>query len=751
MKRNELRALLKFDQEEFESWWSEFSLHSTSSERTIVRDFLNFLKEKELISDSEFQKIKSEQLIELPSEIQFDSSGPIPGVDLQTLLGEGAMGEVFLARDVSLQRNVALKRIKGEIDAEAQELFVKEALITAQLEHPSIVPIYSALQSVDQDIAYTMKLIKGKELCDIIEEGKDLLNEEGKHKILPLNERLEMFLKVCDAISYAHARDVIHRDLKPENIMLGPFGEVYVMDWGIAHHMEGTLVEGDVLGSMGYMSPEQACGEAEKIAPKSDQYSLGLILQELVTFRKGIPPGLPEDVFRRARRGQTAPVIHFSPKIAIRPELVAIIEKSTANEQDDRYGSVDELAEDIRRFLREDPVLAWPDPFSAKLKRWLYHHQTLAISIMALLIIIALVSNLYHVHIQQQQQEQRIQEEAEQQEAQRKKEEKMRVQNEQYKRMLLALNSEVVKQSERIDRSFLTYLGGLHALSKAGEAALRNPAHEHSVYFDTDFQNPDLAPKDMLVAPSYSSSEDMLLSFSHPVFKLAPLVERTQVEQQVQQLYGLRHIFQDIVVRSKDPELLKKSTKEQRDIVLATGAPIVWTFVATEEGVHCAFPGKGGYPTEYDPRQRPWYELAKGHMGAQCGQPYQDKMGQGLLIPCSQSLYDTDGDRIGVAGIEFSIQFIKTLLELPSFQTEDIMLVDGTGKILLQANPSGADKEQQIFPVARAVEDMKQGKSNTIVEWSAKGEEMIMYQEIDSLGWYYVVVGLTHRLFPQKK
>ena len=114
----------------------------------------------------------------------------------------------------------------------------------------------------------------------------------------------------------------------------------------------------------------------------------------MVTFRKGIPPGLPEDVFRRARRGQTAPVIHFSPKIAIRPELVAIIEKSTENDLVERYSSVDAFAEDIRRFLREDPVLAWPDPMSAKLKRWLYHHQTLAISIMAMLIIIALVSNL---------------------------------------------------------------------------------------------------------------------------------------------------------------------------------------------------------------------------------------------------------------------------------------------------------------------------------------------------------------------
>jgi serine/threonine protein kinase len=750
MKRSELRALLKLDRDEFESLWSDFALNSAHSEQTIVRDFLSYLKEKKFITETEFHKIKSEQAIEITDELIFDSDGPIPGIDLQTLLGEGAMGEVFLARDIALQRNVALKRIKGEVDAEAQTLFVKEALITAQLEHPSIVPIYSALKSAETGIAYTMKLVRGKELSDIIKQGQDAFNLDQKAEVIPLNERLEIFLKICDAIAYAHARNVIHRDLKPENIMLGPFGEVYVMDWGIAHHLEASLIEGDVLGTMGYMSPEQAQGESEKMSPKSDQYSLGLMLQELVTFRKGIPPGLPEDVFRRARRGQTAPVIHFSPKIAIRPELVAIIEKSTENGLVERYSTVDAFAEDIRRFLREDPVQAWPDPMSAKLKRWLYHHQTLAISIMAILIIIALMSNLYHLHAQQQSNQIRLQEEAEQQVQQREKEENVRVQNERYKNILLALNNEVTKQSERIDRAFLTYLSGLHALATAGEIALRSPPVESILYQDAAFLDEGLAPKDLMIAPHYSKTGNKRLSFEHSVFKIAPNVETSDVLSQMYQLNTLHPVFKNTVIRSVDPDLLKKSTEEQRNIVLVEGAPIVWAFVATEKGVHCAFPGKGGYPDDYEPRDRPWYKLAKGHVGAQCGEPYEDEMGQGLLIPCSQSLYDKSGVRVGVAGIDFSFQFVEGLLALPSFQTEDIFLVDGEGNILIHADQEKDISKRKTFPMERVVQDIRQGKSSSIIEWTAQGEHMIMYQKIDSLGWYYVVVGLTHRLFPSK-
>ena len=151
----------------------------------------------------------------------------------------------------------------------------------------------------------------------------------------PLGELLEVFLKVCDAIFYAHTRGVIHRDLKPSNLMIGPFGEVYVMDWGIAKVLEfeddELDQEGAVIGTLTHISPEQTRGEMKILGPASDQYNLGLILFELVTLQRAMPDGTIEDMYRRARRGQIRPIQHSSSKIPIRRELKAIITKATKN------------------------------------------------------------------------------------------------------------------------------------------------------------------------------------------------------------------------------------------------------------------------------------------------------------------------------------------------------------------------------------------------------------------------------------
>jgi len=752
MKRSELRALLKIDRDDFESLWADFSLHSVDSEETIVRDFLVFLLERELLSEADYHKIKSDQHVDLQDSLVFESNGPMPGLNLQHLLGEGAMGEVFLARDITLQRNVALKRIKGEIDLDSQKLFVKEALITAQLEHPNIVPIYSAIRSSEEGIAYSMKMIRGKELTEIIKEGQESLNRGSLEDVIPVNERLGIFLKVCDAMSYSHARSVIHRDLKPDNIMLGPFGEVYVMDWGIAHVLGSPINEGDVVGTLGYMSPEQAKGETDILSAKSDQYSLGLILQELVTFRKGVPPGNPEDVFRRARRGQTAPVIHYSPKIEIRPELVAIIEKSTANDVSKRYPSLDAFAEDIRRFMREDPVTAWPDPLSAKIKRWLYRNQSKAIALIAMLVIVVLSSNLYHLHVQQQARQKQFDEEQIRKQMQTEKDNEAKARNQDYQRFLLMISTAVTDQSKKIEQTFSGYLNQLRILSTAGNMSLRVSAGRSEIYTNADFQDPERSPKDMRFAAAYSTANiKKQVSLNFPVFQLAPRVQKKDVEAQLYQLSRLQPIFNETMLRSAGVETLHLDKKSQDALILNDGVPIIWAFVATERGVHCAYPGKGGYGEDYDPRERPWYIQAKGQKEPICGEPYEDKMGQGLLIPCSQGIFDQNGVQVGVAGIEFSIKLIEKILQLPIFQTEEILLLDGDGRILVGTNKNIEKKQGKVFSQHKVVKDIRAKKSGSVIEWTAQGERVILYQRIDSLGWYYVVSGLSHHLIPQEK
>ena len=184
---------------------------------------------------------------------------------------------------------------------------------------------------------------------------------------------------------YAHSRGVVHRDLKPDNIMIGPFGEVFVMDWGVARVMDyaddDLDAEGALIGTLGYMAPEQARGDIEQVKGHSDQYSLGLILFELITLNKAVPDGTIPELYRRSLRGQLNPIHHFVPNKSIRRELKAIIAKATDSVIENRYKSVDALAEDIRHFLREEPVDAEPDPFFERIQRWVYRNRTLAIGL----------------------------------------------------------------------------------------------------------------------------------------------------------------------------------------------------------------------------------------------------------------------------------------------------------------------------------------------------------------------------------
>jgi serine/threonine protein kinase len=279
--------------------------------------------------------------------------------ELVEKIGQGGMGTVFLARDRELERPVALKVLRAAPeDAEARERMRKEARIIARLEHPSIVPVHDCGVLPDGRFYYAMKLVRGRRL------------DEAAPRRAALAERLHLLLKVCDAVAFAHAQGVIHRDLKPQNIMLGAFGEVLVMDWGIAKEVgpqppavvgreaepggPAETAGGTVLGTPGYMAPEQARGEAGLIDTRADVYALGAILYFLLTDR--VPAGAPPTPPRRYDR--TIP----------RP-LEAVCLKALAAERDDRYAGAAELAADVGDFLARRPVRAYPErPWEAALR-----------------------------------------------------------------------------------------------------------------------------------------------------------------------------------------------------------------------------------------------------------------------------------------------------------------------------------------------------------------------------------------------
>lgn len=273
-------------------------------------------------------------------------------------LGRGAMGRIHPASDRNLLRDVALKRLDKTLSREAfyRDGFIAEAQITGQLEHPNVVPVHELAVSEEGVPYFTMKLVQGVTFAR-------WLSDEGR---LPgsterLEQGLEIFMKVCDAVAYAHYRGVIHRDLKPDNIMVGDFGQVYVMDWGLAKLTKTRPASGEYaqmeapgpVGTPDYMAPEQARGNPAEMDERSDVFGLGAILYEIVSgYRPYGDIRNQDELIGRACTGAVVPIDVACIDIGITRQLRDVVQRATAVEPTKRYQTVQALQHDIRRFLR---------------------------------------------------------------------------------------------------------------------------------------------------------------------------------------------------------------------------------------------------------------------------------------------------------------------------------------------------------------------------------------------------------------
>jgi serine/threonine-protein kinase len=317
----------------------------------------------------------------------------------------GGIGQVWLAHDTDLDRVVALKDLRPERsgDPSAWARFLEEAKITGQLEHPGIVPVYElARPAGGRRPYYTMRFVKGRTLTRA-SQGYHARRENGEAGPLDLRELLGAFVGVCNAIAYAHSRGVIHRDLKGANVVLGEFGEVIVLDWGLAKVLDregpaaaappvkldcpgdrGETVQGQVLGTPGYMAPEQAEGRLDRIGYRTDVYGLGAILYEILTGRAPFTDTDSRDVLARV---STEPPVPPRDQIATTPRaLQAVCLKALAKDPADRYASAGELALEVRRFLADEPVTAFREPAATRLARWGRRHKPLVTGAAALLV-----------------------------------------------------------------------------------------------------------------------------------------------------------------------------------------------------------------------------------------------------------------------------------------------------------------------------------------------------------------------------
>lgn len=290
-------------------------------------------------------------------------------------LGRGGMGEVWLAEDSVLHRNVALKVLAAEnSSADLAARLMREAEILARLEHPGIVPVHDAGTLPDGRTFYCMKYVQGQTLDQHIAG-------------MSLRQRMQLLQRIAEPLAFAHSRGIIHRDLKPANIMVGAFGEVLILDWGLAkvtatattgdeasiiatasglaQQSSGgqTTAHGSVLGTAGYMAPEQARGELELIDQRTDVYGLGSIMGFLLSKEQGMP------------RSETAS----------RP-LQAILNKATSPEMAARYASVQEMSSDIGRYLDGQPIAAYHENPLERAGRLIKRNQAAVVLVLAYLV-----------------------------------------------------------------------------------------------------------------------------------------------------------------------------------------------------------------------------------------------------------------------------------------------------------------------------------------------------------------------------
>ena len=316
-------------------------------------------------------------------------------------IGLGGVGLVVGAHDPNLDRDVAVKMLRGENKNKLPDIerFIREARATANIEHPNVIPVHEMGVMDGVGVYFTMKKVKGDNFNTVIENLK-----KGDRAYCDKYTRLyllEIFMNICNGVAFAHNKRIIHRDLKPHNILIGDYGEVLVMDWGLAKYLDSReedkyrdipsekgntrfhgdtsmTTDGTISGTPNYMSPEQAEGRNLELDERSDIYSLGAILYQILTY---FPPYGGEDVYKVLADVQRGNFVHPGkkcPNLKIPLELEAVCLKAMALEKIKRYQSVQELIKDVRNYIEGFPVSAHPYSAIVKFRKLCLRHAAVS-------------------------------------------------------------------------------------------------------------------------------------------------------------------------------------------------------------------------------------------------------------------------------------------------------------------------------------------------------------------------------------
>ena len=651
-------------------------------------------------------------------------------------LGSGGQGIVRTAYDGGLKREIAVKTLRKELNTSetSRNEFIHEARLTAALEHPAIIPIYNLCSDSENNLHLAMKKLRGISLREYLKSTNDSYTNAGFANFdeeTAMARRLSLFIKVCEAMSYVHSRKVIHCDLKPENIMLGQYGEVYIVDWGIARSYDsGAASSAKIMGTPRYTSPENLLGS--HCDNRSDIYSLGVILFEIVTLNPAFSASTAAEVIAKVKRGEfNALRHHYGHRIA--KDLAAIIAKATALDPDNRYQSTDELTADLQAFRRGAEVSANPDTFAGKILRWANRNRrkaaAAAAGIAALLLAAGIISifaaNMRNAEIEHLKDN--------------------------------AIDNSLafaVQNAVQIDR-MLTHISAMLGVLNADIALLLDINRPAGA-----LGNPEIVPGNTAAAQCSGSVcfvPDPATGSHFTPGKALDLSRATYIHAGKTAPDNLLHILSCLrpavsrlrrtVLRSRpgsgtfsNAELME----EYRNLQL----PVSFCYFTLTNGLHVVYPGNDDIRNGYDGRTRPWYKLALGK-GARpvWSVPYRTILEENSsVVSCSMEIIGARDKVHGVSGVDVPLKVLENImLSAPdnAIYTSERFLLTLDGRLIFRSlgRPSGFsaanDSEDTIFN-NNILAEMRTHRYGRIVRNENGRDVLWIFSLIPSAQWIYV-------------
>jgi serine/threonine protein kinase len=673
--------------------------------------FLSYLHQKHLLSREDYEEILPQLTLELTGLQLLDpfydethfvdqrqhgqtvprSLARVQGKNYELLrqIGAGAMGSIHLAKDRFLRREVAFKKLlPGMASDEVIERFLSEVQITAQLDHPNVIPIYNLDSDEVGAPAYSMKIIRGISMKEWLAQIRRAYHEQKVPDEYELMSRLELYLKICDALMLAHRLGVIHRDLKPANIMLGEYNEVYVMDWGIARSFDlknhpdyeagseqvevdsSSYLEqekGQIVGTPRYMSPEQAGGKNEILDQRSDIFAMGLILFEVLYLKRALVASSMGEILAKVIQGKFENAESAYGE-NISPALKAIFQKATQRRRVDRYQSINELADDVRRFINNEPVLAHKENLLFTLQRAVHRHRQKVIAgVLASFVLGTLGTGglLYAKQISLKDAEER--------------------------RLVLAkLQSELANQGQVMTGQFLRQEALLQELSGQMRVALeRGLPADLPAFVLGPGQAPQL-PADFAVYPGFKQAR----SFQYPLYLLP---DAADYSADLKRLSALD--FQGLFLKAYSAESIALPEAERMQQLRSANLPLNQVFATLSNGLHVRYPGQ--LPSAvFSPQSERYYQEYQNHTAGSL--VWNESEPQHPYLRCITGVYDSQGKFMGLVGLQSKrAETLRPWLKLEQ-ETRAMYLLNSQAQILEAEPPSAqlsAKELKRLKPV----------------------------------------------------